>query len=55
MIYCFIYCYIGLEDQVHGTIDNEVLSNTVTMLLRDLNSMQQYMSIDNQNNESDNV
>lgn len=45
----------GLEDQVNGTIDNEVLSNTVTMLLRDLNSIRHYMSLDNQNNESDNV
>ncbi|XP_025411654.1 uncharacterized protein LOC112684370 isoform X3 [Sipha flava] len=43
----------GLEDQVNGIVDNEVLSNTITMLLRDLNSIRHYMSIENQNKEPD--
>lgn len=46
---------IGLEDQVNGTIDNEVLSNTVTLLLRDLNSIRHYMSFENKKNESNDV
>jgi hypothetical protein len=45
--------YLGLEDQVNGIVDNEVLSNTITMLLRDLNSIRHYMSIENQNKEPD--
>lgn len=45
----------GLEDQVNGSIDNEVLSNTVTLLLRDLNSIRHYMSLENKNKETDSV
>ncbi|XP_050526297.1 PHD finger protein 20 [Daktulosphaira vitifoliae] len=44
----------GLEDQVNGSIDNEVLSNTVTMLLKDLNSIRYHLSLDSKNKESTN-
>lgn len=47
--------FVGLEDQVNGIIDNEVLSTTITMLLRDLSSMRHYMALDNKNKDSDNV
>lgn len=47
--------FIGLEDQVNGIIDNEILSTTITMLLRDLSSMRHYMSLDNKTKDSDNV
>ncbi|VVC28648.1 Zinc finger, PHD-type,Zinc finger, FYVE/PHD-type,Zinc finger, RING/FYVE/PHD-type,Zinc finger, PHD- [Cinara cedri] len=45
----------GLEDQVNGIVDDEVLSATITMLLRDLSSMRHYMSLENKNKDSDNV
>lgn len=43
----------GLEDQVNGCVDNEVLTNTVTLLLRDLNSINRYMSFENNNNNKE--
>lgn len=47
------YYYIGLEDQVNGCVDNEVLTNTVTLLLRDLNSINRHMSFENNNNKKE--
>jgi len=46
---------LGLEDQVNGTIDNEVLSNTVTLLLRDLNSIRHHLSFENKEKESNDI
>ncbi|KAL5235731.1 hypothetical protein ACI65C_003141 [Semiaphis heraclei] len=43
----------GLEDQVNGCVDNEVLTNTVTLLLRDLNSINRHMSFENNNNKKE--
>jgi len=43
----------GLEDQVNGCVDNEVLTNTVTLLLRDLNSINHHMSFENNNNNKE--
>ncbi|KAL4084825.1 hypothetical protein QTP88_027715 [Uroleucon formosanum] len=44
----------GLEDQVNGCVDNEVLTNTVTLLLRDLSSINRHMSFENENNNNNN-
>jgi len=46
------YYYKGLEDQVNGCVDNEVLTNTVTLLLRDLNSINRHMSFEKNNNNN---
>lgn len=43
----------GLEDQVNGCVDNEVLTNTVTLLLRDLSSINHHMSFENNNNNKE--
>ncbi|XP_050425360.1 PHD finger protein 20-like isoform X2 [Adelges cooleyi] len=42
----------GIEDQVNGSIDHEVLSNTVTMLIRDLKSIRHHLSLENKNKEA---
>ncbi|KAE9542877.1 hypothetical protein AGLY_002788 [Aphis glycines] len=44
----------GLEDQVGGCVDNEALTNYVNLLLRDMKSIQHYMTFENNNNNDTN-
>lgn len=47
--------YLGLEDQVNGCIDDEVILNTITMLLHDMRSIRHHLSLENKNKESEEV